>query len=173
MQKIKLFYLKSLLIFLLALGLFNKCKDYEGKYGSIFYQVNENTFYPTLEYRDTNPDVPLNDLEWGKKYLTSAGAYDYVYKLQINDSLVYEYSGTYFLEAEKGQDSEGCRGATIGRDRYYKFYCDDPNPDFYYTYVKNGYGEGEKLSLPDTLVDCGSFNMYITRDMAYYFIKPS
>lgn len=150
-------------VLLLVILVITSCRR-EGKDGSIYLKIKENTFYKTLEYYDSNDQIPANNFKFDREYLCYAGTYDYFYRILLHDSSVLAFEGTYTLEADPGEDGGFMKSAKVGLDRHYIFKCDEEGGEFYYNYLRKNPNTSQALSDKYIHFESG-FVMKVTRNM--------
>lgn len=152
---------KTALFIVLSSMLLLSCSK-EGKDGSIYLKISENTFYKTLEYYDDNEQVPANNFQFDRDYLCYPGTYKYFYRIMLHDSTVLAFEGEYTLEADPGEDGGFMKSAKIGKTRFYEFKCTEEGSEFYYDYVR--LHPNSNFELPDLLFQLeGNTRMLVSR----------
>lgn len=150
-------------VLLFGILIFTSCNR-EGKEGSIYLKIKENTFYKTLEYYDSNDQIPANNFVFDREYLCYAGTYDYFYRILLHDSSVLAFEGTYTLEADPGEDGGFMKSAKVGLDRHYVFKCDEEGGQFNYNYIRAHPNKAYQLSDEYIRFEDG-FVMKVTRNV--------
>ena len=142
--------MKNIISILILTSIFLASCRKDGKDGSIYLKIKENTFYKTLEYYDSNEKIPANNFKFDREYLCYAGTYDFFYRIMLHDSSVLAFEGTYTLEAEPGEDGGFMKSATVGLTRHYVFKCTEDGADFYYDYLRKH--PNSALELPEKVI---------------------
>lgn len=155
--------------------LFSSCGK-EGENGEAYIAIfnSQNSNSVTTGYWDNNPGVSYGS-SWGTYYFTEPGTYNYDYDVswQNPNSGVWwdrNYTGTYTIGINKGEDGGLFKDGADGTDRRYKFYCNYNGASF-------GYKSGtidNIISLPDTIIYYDGYYVIITRNiMPDNYISPN